>query len=128
MSLLISCLFIAALMPYLAKVPLIMAIQKSSTYDNNYPRAQASNLTGFAARAWAAHQNGFESLLVFGVAVLSAIVTHHVTAVVEWLAVIHILARCIYYGLYWMDLASPRTMVWAVGYLSAMAILGISIF
>lgn len=127
MTLLITCLFIAALLPYLAKIPLSIAMHRSGGYDNNYPREQASRLTGFGARAWGAHQNSFESLIVFGIAVLSAIVTHHITPIVQGLAIVHIIARLVYHAFYLMNIASLRTLVWSIGYFASMIILGISI-
>jgi uncharacterized MAPEG superfamily protein len=102
-------------------------MQKAGGYDNNYPREQAARLTGFGARAWGAHQNSFESLIVFGIAVLSAMVTHHIGYLVQVLAIVHIVARLVYYAMYLANLASLRTLVWSVGYFASMIILGISI-
>ena len=65
MEVIIICAFIAVLLPYLAKAPLAIAMHKESKYDNNYPRTQQSNLTGFGARALAAHENSFESLISY---------------------------------------------------------------
>ena len=63
---LILCLFIACLFPYFAKIPVAMAMKdQPGGYDNNHPRAQQAALTGFGARAVAAHQNSFESLIIF---------------------------------------------------------------
>jgi len=39
-------------------------------YNNSHPREQQSKLTGFGARALTAHQNAFESLIIFAPAVL----------------------------------------------------------
>ena len=65
MTILIVCLFIACLLPYLAKIPTAIAMKNQpGGYDNNHPRAQQAMLTGFGARAVAAHQNSFESLII----------------------------------------------------------------
>ena len=77
MTTLIWCLFIAALLPFIAKGPVAYAMNKLGGYNNNHPREQQSNLTGFGARALAAHQNAFESLMIFAPAVLLAIATQH---------------------------------------------------
>ena len=65
MNTLLTCLFIAMLLPYLAKGPVAWAMAKAGGYDNHHPRSQQAQLTGFGARALAGHQNAFESLLIF---------------------------------------------------------------
>lgn len=64
MHTLLTCLFIAMLLPYLAKGPVAWAMVKAGGYDNHHPRTQQAQLTGFGARALAGHQNAFESLLI----------------------------------------------------------------
>lgn len=63
MTILIICLFIAMVLPIVAKIPVAIAMNNAGGYDNNHPRAQQAKLTGFGARALAAHQNAFESLI-----------------------------------------------------------------
>lgn len=123
MTILIVCLFIAALMPYLIKLPLGYAMQKEGGYDNNYPREQQARLKGFGARAAAAHQNSFESLTVFATAALTALVTQHVTPAVETLAIIYIIARVIYTFFYLLDWASLRSTVWFISFICCISIL-----
>lgn len=124
MSLLITCLFIAVLLCYLSKIPVVWAMQKAGGYNNHYPREQQASLQGFGSRATAAHQNSFESLLVFGVAVLTAIATGHNSMLIETLAVVHIIARCVYHVVYLLDLATLRTLIWSVGVFCSLIILG----
>jgi uncharacterized MAPEG superfamily protein len=127
MNLLICCLLIACILPYLAKIPLAKAQARAGGYDNNHPREQQGRLVGFGARALAAHQNSFESLIVFGIAVVSAIATSTVTTLIENLAVIHIVSRVIYHILYLMNLAALRSLIWTVGLLCSLTILGLCI-
>ena len=61
MQTILICLLIAMLLPYIAKVPVAMAMTKLGRYDNNHPRAQQAQLTGVGARVVAGHQNVFES-------------------------------------------------------------------
>lgn len=125
MNILIFCLLIAAIIPYLAKIPVVMAMQKSAGgYNNNYPREQASSLQGFGARAYAAHQNSFESLLVFATGVITALATGHVNTFTKTLAVIYIISRIVYHILYLKDIAGLRTLTWSVGLLCSLFILG----
>lgn len=114
MTILLICLFIAMMLPYLAKVPVAMAMAKLGGYDNAHPRAQQAKLTGFGARAIAGHQNAFESLLVFGIAVLTAIVTNNVTDLVAILAIVHVVARVIYHALYLLNYGTLRSLSWFV--------------
>jgi len=123
MTILIWCLFIAALLPYLAKVPVAFAMNKLDGYDNNHPREQQSKLTGFGARALAAHQNAFESLIIFAPAVLLAIATQHTGENIVLLAIVHIGARIAYNLLYLMNIDKLRSVVWFVATISSFTII-----
>jgi len=111
---LISSLFIALLLPYLAKIPLAVAMHKQGRYDNNHPRAQQNQLKGFGARALAAHQNAFESVIIFAPAILLAITTSHINNTVEILAMVHIAARVIYHILYLINWSTLRSTFWMI--------------
>ena len=123
MTTLIICLFIAAILPIIAKIPVAIAMHKLGRYNNNHPRAQQTELTGFGARALAAHQNALESLIVFAPAVLLAIATKNTGIVIEQLAITHVVARVLYNIAYLMDIATIRSLIWAVGIISALAII-----
>ncbi|CAM3036779.1 MAPEG family protein [Legionella worsleiensis] len=123
MTVLIICLLIAVILPYLAKIPVGYAMQKSGGYDNNHPREQQAKLVGFGARALAAHQNCFESLSVFSTAALTAIATNHVSSGIQILAVVYIVSRVIYNILYLMNCATLRSTVWFIGLASCISIL-----
>jgi len=123
MTILIICLFIAALLPFIAKIPVAIAMHKLGGYNNNHPRAQQAKLTGFGARALAAHQNAFESLIIFAPAVLLAIITQNTGAVIEQLAIAHIVARVLYNIAYLMNIGTIRSFIWAVGIISALSII-----
>ena len=123
MTTLIWCLFIAALLPLLAKGPVAYAMNKLGGYNNNHPREQQSKLTGFGARALAAHQNAFESLMIFAPAVLLAIATQHTDKNIMLLAIVHVCARISYNILYLMDIDKLRTLVWSVATISSFSII-----
>lgn len=123
MTTLIVCLFLGALLPFLAKAPVAAAMAKLGGYDNNHPRSQQINLTGFGARALAAHQNSFESFIIFAPAVLLAIATNKIGDSVQMLAMVHIASRVIYIILYLLDKSTLRSIVWAVGLISSLAII-----
>ena len=123
MTILIWCLFAATLLPYLAKAPVAIAMNKLEGYDNNHPRSQQAKLTGFGARALAAHQNAFESLIIFVPAVLLAIATNTITDTVALLAITHVIARVAYNVLYLLNIGTVRSIVWAIATISSFAII-----
>jgi len=123
MTTLIICLLIATILPLLAKGPVAYAMSKLGGYNNNYPREQQSKLTGFGARALAAHQNAFESLIIFAPAVLLAIATQHTGSNITLLAITHVCARIVYNVLYLADIDKLRTLVWGIATLSSFAIM-----
>lgn len=123
MNTLIFCLFIAILLPYLLKLVVAHFMKKEGIYDNHYPRVQQARLTGMGARAVAAHQNGFESLIVFAVAAITALATNHTGISVQILAITYLVSRIIYNILYLYDLASLRSLIWFIGLLCCLSIL-----
>lgn len=120
-SLLIT-LFIAMLLPFLAKAPLAFAMQKAGGYDNHNPRAQQASLTGFGQRANAAHYNSFEALLIYACAVFSAIALEAVDSTTVVLAWVFIASRLAYLVCYWLDYATTRSAVWIIGMVAAFSI------
>ena len=123
MSVLMICLFIATALPLLAKGPVAYAMNKLGGYDNKHPRNQQSELTGFGARALAAHQNSFESVIIFAPAVLLALVTNHIGDTVQYLAITHVVARVAYIILYLINLDILRTLSWTAATLASFSIM-----
>ena len=118
------CLFIACLLPYLAKIPVVIMMNKQpGGYDNKHPRTQQAALTGIGARAVAAHQNSFESLIIFSTAALTAIATHNTSCLIQGLAIFHLISRGIYHLLYLLNWATLRSTLWTLGSLSSLGIL-----
>lgn len=95
-------------------MPLAVAMHRAGGYDNKNPREQQAKLKGFGERALAAHQNAFESLIVFAIAILLAIATGTINETVQFLAVVHIVFRVIYNILYLLNKATLRSLSWAV--------------
>jgi uncharacterized MAPEG superfamily protein len=126
MNTLILLAFIAALLPYLAKVPVAIAMNKLGGYDNVYPREQQARLKGFGARALAAHQNSFESLIIFGVAIAVALATDSTRDAIVNLAIVHIIARVIYIIMYYLDKNILRSLSWAVATICSFSIIWLS--
>lgn len=114
MTLLIWVLFIAVLLPFVAKIPVAIAMHRLGKYDNHQPRSQQENLTGFGARALAAHQNAFESLIIFCPAILIAVATNHTGELIQQAAITYLIARVIYNLLYLLNFSTLRSFVWAI--------------
>jgi uncharacterized MAPEG superfamily protein len=122
MTTLIICLLIALLLPILAKAPVAFAMSKLGGYNNNRPREQQQELTGFGARALAAHQNAFESLILFTPAIILAIATNNTQMSVCVFAIIHVVSRILYNLFYLVDWHLLRSIVWAIATLASYAI------
>lgn len=123
MTILIGCLFFALLLPFIAKVPLAIAMNKQGGYDNKYPREQQGKLTGFGARALAGHQNAFESIIIFAPAILLAISTKHTGDLIQQLALTHVVARIFYHIFYTINISTLRSISWAIGIISSFSII-----
>jgi uncharacterized MAPEG superfamily protein len=122
MTVLIICLFIALILPIVAKAPVALAMSKLGGYNNNHPREQQQKLSGFGARALAAHQNAFEALILFSPAIVLAIATNNTQTSVCVLAIIHVISRILYNIFYLADWHLLRSIVWAIATLSSYAI------
>lgn len=121
---LILCLFIACLFPVLSKFPVVIAMKNQpGGYDNNHPRAQQAALTGYGARAVAAHQNSYESLITFSAAVLTALATQHYSATIQALAIFYLLSRCVYNVFYLLNWSTLRSTIWALGLIASLSII-----
>jgi uncharacterized MAPEG superfamily protein len=102
------CVFIAALLPY-------VAFSFVRGVDAKTPRASVAGLTGTAARAHAAHLNAFEAFAPFAAAV---IISHLSLGANSWsnvLAVVFVLARAAHIGFYLGDIPPARTAAFTVG-------------
>lgn len=104
------CVLIAALLPIFA----VGLAKAQSGFDNNAPREWLGRLTGWRARAHAAHLNSFEAFAPFAAAVIIAHLAHAPQGRIDWLAMGFVAARIAYIGLYITDLAGLRTIAWMV--------------
>jgi len=121
-NILIYCLLFAFLLPYLTKVPVAYAMNKLGGYDNLRPREQQSQLTGLGARALAAHQNAFESLILFAPAVVLAISLGNDSSTVITLAATHIICRVCYSVCYYANWGILRSTMWFIATACSFAI------
>ena len=113
----IVCLMIAALLIVLTKVPVALAMAREDRgYDNRNPRAQQSRLSGYGARALAAHQNTIEAFPIFAAGVLLAMVTGAQGSWLPMLSLVFIAARLVYWACYLADIHWLRSLAWLIGF------------
>ncbi|MCH8618234.1 MAPEG family protein [Undibacterium sp. TS12] len=120
------CVLAACLLPIvtvgLAKGGSARLKRDAGRYDNENPREWAQALSGWRQRAHAAQQNGFEALPLFIAAVLLAQQAHADQARIDQLALLFIAFRIIYIITYVMGQGTLRTLVWACGLATSIAI------
>ncbi len=110
------CLMIVAVLPFvLAGVGGYLRVQQLGSLDAHHPRVQALELRGAAARAYAAQENAWEALTVFGVAVIIAHLAGANPGQAATASIIFVVARVLHAVLYISDLAPLRTLVFVVG-------------
>jgi uncharacterized MAPEG superfamily protein len=112
------CLFIAALMPYL-----VLSVAKASRdYDNEDPRNMDGFKTPLRRRAHAAHQNSFEALGFFAVAILVAALRGAPPRSIDELAVLWVVLRILYLAVYLAGRGTLRSLVWFLASATTIAI------
>jgi uncharacterized MAPEG superfamily protein len=121
MTIVVACLLIAVLMPYvLAGIGARYKAQQFGTVDNNNPRAQSAQLTGVGARAVAAQQNAWEALAVFTASLAAAFLAGVAGASLALPALTFVAARIAHAFCYLRDLASPRSACFFVATLACL--------
>lgn len=122
------CLIFSALMILLTKVPVAMAMAERDGYDNRHPRAQQAQLTGFGARALAAHQNMLEAFPVFAAGLLLALWAEADPFWTTTLALAFVAARVVYTILYLGNFSIMRSMVWGVGFGASLGLMVLAVW
>lgn len=117
MNTVLACLLIAVLLPYvLAGIGSYHKGKQLGKVDNNNPRAQAAQLTGAGARAVAAQQNAWEALAVFTASLAAAFFAGVAPASLGTPALVFVAARIAHAACYLADLATARSLTFAVGF------------
>lgn len=121
------CVLIACLLPIAcAGIAKAGGVGKSASrggYDNRDPRTWLASLDGYRRRANAAQANGFEALPLFIAAVVLAQQAQAPQARIDQLAMTFIGLRVVYIALYLADIAALRSLVWAGGLATCIAIM-----
>jgi len=120
----IICLIVSALMILVTKAPVALAQSREGRgYDNRNPRVQQARLTGFGARALAAHQNMIEAFPVFAAGLLLALVAGAQGQWVGILSIAFVAARVVYSICYWVDIHMLRSLSWGVGFFASIGLM-----
>lgn len=110
------CLLIVAVIPYLlAGLGGVLRVQQLGGMDAHHPRVQAQELRGAAARAYAAQQNAWEALGLFGTAVFLGRFTGADPGQSATASLLYLGTRVLHPILYIGDLAPLRTLVFVSG-------------
>jgi len=96
-------------------------------YDATAPRAMFDKLPPYAQRATWAHQNAFESFMVYAAAALMAYVTGQNSNWVGQLAIAYVVARLVYPLFYILKLPVLRSLAYGVGFLATLAMFAASL-
>lgn len=115
-------LLLTLLLIPLTKIPVAIAMQQAGGYDNKTPREQQAHLEGWGQRALAAHQNAFEALPVFGLALLGAVQLEVSPDTIYLLGILFFVSRLVYQVCYLADWATLRSLSWGVGYLACLGL------
>ncbi|MEM9161861.1 MAG: MAPEG family protein [Cyanobacteria bacterium P01_F01_bin.4] len=79
------------------------------------PRTFTEKLPDYAQRAGWAHQNGFESLILYAPAALMAYVTGQDSVTVFWAVVAYLVARLLFSVFYILNIPPLRSLMFGIG-------------
>jgi uncharacterized MAPEG superfamily protein len=115
------CVAIGCLLPYvwgiLAQAGRFKKVGR--TFDNKLPRVQQMEMTGWCARAYGAHNNAFEAIIVFAPAVIVATMTSADPVWMERLAIAWVGLRVAHGLLYIANVDIVRTLSFVAAYACA---------
>ena len=98
-----------------------------SGYDQRAPRAIFEKLPAYAQRATWAHQNSFESFMLFAAAALMAYVTQQDSIWVAGAAIAYLMARLLFSVFYILDIPLARSLMFGIGTLCIATLMGTSL-
>lgn len=96
-------------------------------YDTSAPRAMLDRLPPYAQRATWAHQNSFETFMVYAAAALMAYVTGVNSSLATAAAIAFPVARLFYSLFYILNLPPARSLMFGIGSLSTLTLFILSL-
>lgn len=91
-------------------------------YDASAPRAMLPKLPAFAQRATWAHENAFESMILFAPAALMAYVTQQQSAAALTAALVYLVARTLYPVFYIANVPVLRSLMFGLANLGTITL------
>jgi uncharacterized MAPEG superfamily protein len=113
-TLLLYCIVAAAILVY---VPFLVVgfARVQVGYDMAAPRAMFDKLPAYAQRATWAHQNSFESFMLFTAAAFMAYITQVDSTAAKGAAIAYVVARLLYSTFYILNVPLLRSLMFGVG-------------
>jgi uncharacterized MAPEG superfamily protein len=109
----LDCIAVAAALVY-APFLVVAYARFQLGYDRAAPRAMFERLPAYAQRATWAHQNSFETFMLFSAATLMAFVTGVDLEVAGWAAIAFTIARFFFSVLYILNVPLGRSLMFAI--------------
>jgi uncharacterized MAPEG superfamily protein len=110
----IDCIAVAAALVY-APFLVVAYARFQLGYDRAAPRAMFERLPAYAQRATWAHQNSFETFMLFSAAALMAFVTGVDAEGAGWAAIGFTIARLLFSVFYILNIPLGRSFMFATG-------------
>lgn len=96
-------------------------------YDTRSPRTLFDKLPPYAQRATWAHQNSFESFMLFAAAALMAYVTQQDSLLAAGAAIAYLVARLLFSLFYILNIPVARSLMFGIGTLCIATLMGMSL-
>ncbi len=96
-------------------------------YDTSAPRAMFDQLPDYAKRATWAHQNGFETFMIYSAAALMAYVTGVSSSLAANCAIAFVLLRLLFSLFYITNVPIARSLMFGLGSLCTYTLFGLSL-
>jgi uncharacterized MAPEG superfamily protein len=123
MPVVFEVLFIVSLFPIILAVSGgYLRYRQCGRFDNHHPRLQQAELTGMAARVLAAQKNAWEALALYTAMCVLAYVSPIDISAFSHAAGLFLLSRIAHPVFYLLDMASYRSLVFLVSWLSCLYI------
>ena len=97
-------------------------------YDTSAPRAMFDQLPDYAKRATWAHQNGFETFMIYSAAALMAYVTGVSSSLAAVCAIAFVILRLLFSLFYITNVPIARSLMFGLGSLCTYTLFGLSLF
>ena len=96
-------------------------------YDTSAPRAMFDQLPDYAKRATWAHQNGFETFMIYSAAALMAYVTGVPSSLAAACAIAFVILRLLFSLFYITNIPIARSLMFGLGSLCTYTLFGLSL-